>query len=153
MDKIKALIVKKSAKDLLISLVYLLLIIAVKWNIHPNLATLLFLIGGVMGIYFLDIAEIFFKLTPSPFSSIVFCAAFVVVSLFIVTSSGSALAGGLVLMLYLVLIMRQLSDFRVTGNLESWYRMVAGPISFQTQNMILAVFMIIFLVESLMFVW
>src|SRR5690349_18284117 len=96
MEKIKEVVRRKPFFFLLVSLGYLVLVSLLKWNIHPTLETLWFIVGGILGVYFLDIAEVFFELNPSPFRSIVFVGAFILVGLFVVTSSDSALASGLV---------------------------------------------------------
>lgn len=152
MDRVKALIVKKPVIFLLISCVYIILIAVLKWWIHPKLDTLWFVVGGIIGIYFLDGAELFFQLSPSPFRSVVFLALFAVVSLFVVTSSGSALASGLVLSLYLQMMLWQIGQWRVSHDLSSWYRMVATPVSVGTQQGICMAFCVMFLLETYFFI-
>ncbi len=151
-EKIKAIIRRKPAFFLFVSLIYLVIAAFFKWNIHPQWATAWFMLGGVLGVYFLDIAEVFFALTPSPFRSIVFLGAFVPVSMFVVTSSGSPLATGLVLSLYLTLVLWQVGQWQIQKNLDDWYRMVAGPVSPKTQLWVLIGFMFVFLVETFLFV-
>src|SRR3989304_8189632 len=129
MDKIKEIISKKPQLFVIVSLVYLFLTGLVKWKLTPAASSLWYLFGGVTGIYFLDAAEAFFHLTPSPFRSVIFQALFVVVSLFVVSSSGSLFASGLVLILYLTLILIAVGELRMVGNLDSWYQMVAGKVT------------------------
>ncbi len=137
---------------LLISLGYMGFVGFMKWNVRPPVLSLGFFGGGLLGIYFLDIAEAFFRLSPSPFRSVLFAAAFAAVSFFIVTSSGSLLASGLVLSLYLTLILRQAGEWHVVGNLNSWYRMIAEPVDARTQLLVFIGFMILFLVETFLFI-
>jgi len=111
-----------------------------------------YLFGGVTGIYFLDAAEAFFHLTPSPFRSVIFQALFVVVSLFVVSSSGSLFASGLVLILYLTLILIAVGELRMVGNLDSWYQMVAGKVTLKAQQSILTAFIIVFFIETLLLI-
>lgn len=151
MEKILAIIRKKPLLFVVTSLVYLLLIGFLKWQVRPPVFAVWFLVGGVIGVYFLDAAERFVALTPSPFRSIVFLALFVIVSFFVVTSSGSLLASGLVLSLYLSLLLWQLGEWEVAKNLSSWYRMVAGPVSVSVQQWVLVIFIIIFLIETYLF--
>jgi len=151
-EKVKEIVRRKPLFFLFISLGYLVLVALLKWNIHPTWNTLLFLAGGVLGVYFLDIAEVFFELTPSPFRSIVFVGAFMVVSLFIVTSSGSPLASGLVLSLYLTLLFWQVGQWQIQKNLNDWYRMVAGPVHAGAQRWILVGFVVLLFVETFLFV-
>ncbi len=152
MGKLLALIRKKSGLFLLLSVTYLMLVGFLKWGVRPPLPALWFFAGGALGTYFLDAAEAFFALSPSPFRSIVFAALFSLVSFFIVTSSGSFLATGLVLALYLSLILWQIGEWRIKGNLASWYAMVAGPVPVGVQRWTLTVFIVLFLVETYLFV-
>ena len=151
LDKIKEIIRRKPPLFLLVSLGYLALVAFLKWDMHPTMATAIFVVGGLIGVYFLDIAEVFFHLNPSPFRSVVFAGAFAGVSLFIITSSGSILASGLVLSLYLSLVLWQIGEWQIQGNLASWYRLVAGQVSVQTQKAILIGFCIFFLVVTFLF--
>ncbi len=151
MDKILAIIRRKPPLFLFISLGYLVLVGLIKWQVHPPLGALWFLVGGAIGVYLLDGAEVFFALTPSPFRSIVFALALALVSLFILTSSGSLLAQGLVFSLYLTLILWQAGQWQLTGNLHDWYGMVASPPPARVQRWILMVFTLVFFVETVLF--
>ncbi len=152
MERIYALIRAKPRLYLYVSLAYVLFIIILKWALHPSFDALWFIIGGVLGVYFLDAAEMFFALEPSPFRSVVFGALFAVVSFFVVSSSTSAIGGGLVLSLYLQMLLRQYGEWRLTGNLNSWFSMVAGPVPVRTQRTILIVSVVIFLLETYIFI-
>lgn len=152
MDKVKELIRKKPPLFLLISCIYLLVVGLLKWRMHPTADAIWFLSGGAIGIYFLDAAELFFNLTPSPFRSVVFCTLFAIVGLFVVTSSGSPLASGVVLSLYLQMILWQVGEWRVVGNLTSWYSMLSAPVPVSTQRVLLMVFGGIFCLETYFFI-
>jgi hypothetical protein len=152
MEKIKAIIQRKPLLFLLISTAYLLLIGFLKWNVHPTAGSVTFLIGGLLGIYFLDIAEVFFALQPSPFRSIIFVAGLIIVSLFVITSSGSMLASGLVLSLFLTLLLWQVGEWELHKNLNDWYRMIAGPVDVKTQQWILWATVVICIVETFLFI-
>lgn len=152
LEKIKEIVRRKPLFFLLVSLIYLIFVGLLKWGIHPMLGVISFLGGGVLGIYFLDIAEVFFQLNPSPFRSIVFAASFVAVSFFIVTSSGSALASGLVLSLYLSMMLWQVGEWQIHGNVASWYRMIAGSVNVRSQKWILIAFGVLFVVETILFI-
>ena len=136
---------------LLISLGYLVVVGFAKWFLHPVWSTLWFMVGGMIGIYLLDAAEKFTKITPSPFRSIVFAGAFVVVSLFIVTSTNNMLADGLVLSLFLRMLLWQLGEWQMLKNLNSWYRMIEGPVSLSLQKWGMMLFGALFLIETLIF--
>lgn len=144
---------RKPMVFLLISLFYLLLVALLKWQIRPAWPdTWLFLGGGVAGIYFLDAAEKFFRLNPSPFRSVIFAALFVIVSLFIVTSSGSFFASGLVLSLYLSMILRQVGEWEVAKNLDSWFQLTAEAMPRAVHRIFMIAFSVFFVVETLILV-
>ncbi len=147
----KQIISRKPLLFLFLSLAYLGLLGFVKWYIHPPLEAVWFLLGGVIGVYLLDAAEVFAAITPSPFRSIVFAGAFVVLSLFVVTSANSMLADGLVLSLYLTMLLWQVGEWQIAGNLTMWYRMVAGPVSVPLQRWGMVIFATMFIVETLLF--
>jgi hypothetical protein len=152
MEKLRELIAKKPRLFVGVTVGYLIVLAILKWKLHPQLSLLWYLGGGVLGIYFLDAAELFFSLSPSPFRSIFFSALFAVVSFFIVSSSGSALATGLVISLYLQLLMWQIGEWEVTHTFTSWYRMVAVPVDMSTKRWIFGVFLGVFLFESYWFI-
>lgn len=152
MEKIIEIIKKKPLLFLVVSVAYALGVGVLKWGIAWPPQAGLYFGGAIIGVYFLDSAEVFFALEPSPFRSIVFMAAFSVVSFFIVTSSGSFVGSGLVLSLYLSLLLWQIGEFAVAGNLNSWYRMVAGVPSIVQQQWVLAALAGLFFVESYLFI-
>jgi hypothetical protein len=152
MNTIIEIIRRKPVFFLLISVGYILLVCFLKWNIRPVANTALFAAGGLAGVYFLDVAEVFFHLTPSPFRTNVFAALFVLVGLFIVTSSGSMTASGLVLSLYLTLILWQIGEWMLKKNLNDWYRMIAGTISTRIQMWMLLAFIVVFIIETILFI-
>jgi hypothetical protein len=151
MDKIVAIVKRKPPLFLIVSLGYLILVGLLKWHLSPPLGALWFLIGGAIGVYFLDAAEVFFALNPSPFRSVIFAGAFVIVSLFVATSSGSLLAQGLVFSLYLTLILWQVGQWQYSGNLDDWYRMIAAPVTTTVERWGLIIFTLIFLIETFLF--
>ena len=152
MDKVKEILKRKPRTFLIISVVYLLLVVLIKWWIHPTLSTLFFLAGGALGLYFLDIAEVVFSVHPSPFRTIVFVTLFAVVSLFVITSSGSMLAIGLVLSIFLTILLWQVGEWALVKNLNTWYRMLADPVLPSVQRIILYISGIVFLIETIIFI-
>lgn len=143
---------RKPLLFILIPLAHIVLVGLLKWRLRPPIESLMFFAGGAIGIYFLDAAEAFFKLTPSPFRSVLFLGLFAVVSFFVVTSANSLIASGLVLSLFLTMILWQVGEWKVSGNLTSWYRMVSGSVSLETQKWILVAFICLFVVETFLFV-
>lgn len=148
MDKIAALIRNKPKLYLYLSGGYLLIVALSRWLVRPELDALWFLMGGIIGVYFLEAAEMFFALSPSPFRSVVFQVLFSVVTFFVVTSSTSMLGAGLVLSLSLQMLLWQIGEWRVAGSLDRWYRMVAGPVNPATQRMILIGFSVLFFIDT-----
>lgn len=151
MDKILAIIKRKPPLFLFLSIGYLIIVGLLKWHISPPIGALWFILGGAIGVYLLDGAEVFFALSPSPFRSIVFAGAFMILSLFVLTSSGSLLAQGLVFSLYLTLILWQVGQWQYSGNLDDWYKMIAAPVTVTIERWSLIAFTFIFLVETVLF--
>lgn len=152
MGRLLQVITRKPFLFVLISLSYILVVGLFRWRFKPQLETLMYLGGGILGIYFLDIAEVFFNLSPSPFRSMFFVGLFAAVSFFVITSSGSLLASGLVLSLYLSLILWQIGEWQVAGNIDSWFRMVATPVGRSMQQWFIIGSLVLFLLETYFFV-
>lgn len=150
--ELAGIVEKKPMVFLYVSLGYLVIAALLKWKIYLPIGSLLYLAGGVIGVYFLDIAEDFFKLSPSPFRTVLFQGLLAVATIFVVTSSGSMLASGLVLTLSLTLILWQVGQWRLSHDLGSWYRIIAKPVAVKTQQWILGVFVFLFFVETWMFI-
>jgi len=134
-----------------LTLAYIVFLYAVKWNIHPTLQAGLFAIGSVIGMYFLEGAERFFQLDPSPFRSIVFVGLFTLVSFFVLTSSVSYIASGLVLAIFLTLILWQSGEWVTVKNLNRWYTMLADPVKPRLQLGILLLQVAFFIVQTIIF--
>ena len=143
---------KKSPFFVLCTGIYFILLILLHWHLSFSWNILWFCIGGAIGIYFLDAAEVVFHVAPSPFRTIVFMGLFAVVSFFIVTSSGIILATGLVLSLYLTQLLWQYGEWITTKNLDRWYQMLADPVKPKTQCMIMWILIAFFVLQSVMFI-
>ncbi len=152
MDRFLILIRNKPKIYLFVSLFYLLVVMLIKWLFQPHIDAVWFLMGGLLGIYFLDAAELFFALTPSPFRSVLFFSLFIVVAFFVVTSSTGTIGSGLVLTLYLQFLLWQVGEWRISGNLTSWYRTLTVPVEPPMQRLILVAAFIVFVVETIIFV-
>ncbi len=152
-ENIKEIIRRKPLIFLLVFFGYFFIAAVFKWHIHPNISTAIFLLGGIVGVYFLDVAEVVFHLTPSPFRSVVFEWAFAVVSLFIISSSGSMLASGLVLSLYLSMILWQIGEWEIHKNLNDWYTMIKGTVTTNTELWIFAGFIVLFIIETFVYIY
>lgn len=153
-------LLKSSSKSLLIvTIVYLLFLVFWHWNLNLlRLEILFFLAGGIVGVYFMDLAELFFKnssvgegQTKSPFKNVLFQAIFVPFTLFIVTSSGSHFGIGLVLSIFLSTLFRQWQEFQKLGNINDWFWMIKTQFSPRDQQNYLLIMSGIFGFLSLMF--
>ena len=134
-----------------ITIVYIVVLYLVKWNIHPTLQAALFIFGSLIGMYFLEAAERFFHLNPSPFRSIVFVVLFSAVSFFVITSSVSYIASGLVLSIFLTLILWQYGELATVKNLNRWYLMLADPVSPRMQIVVLSIQLLFFVLQTVIF--
>lgn len=128
MDRIIVILQKKPPVFVIIALIYLALTALLKWQLQFSANFIWYLIGGVIGICFLDAAEVFFNLAPSPFRTTIFNWCFAIVSFFVVTSSGSFLGSGLVLSIFLNLLLWQIgkSQLNLVASLiifilETWF--------------------------------
>lgn len=152
MDKVNEILRRKPSTFLIASFAYLLIVTAAKWWIHPTLSTVFFLVGGLLGTYFLDIAEVVFSVHPSPFRTIVFVTLFAIVSFFVITSSASMLAIGLVLAIFLTILLWQSGEWVLMKNVNTWYQMLADPVPPTAQLIILYFSGIVFLIETIIFI-
>lgn len=152
MESIKAIIRQKPRIFIHITLVYLLSVGVVKWIAQPSVEAIWFFLGGAIGLFFLDAAEVFFALQPSPFRSVVFGALFAIVAFFVVTSSTGTIGSGLVLSIFLQMLLWQVGEWRMKGNTDSWYRMVAGVVPVATQRSIIIISAVLFFVETFIFI-
>lgn len=152
MKKVLEIIQKKSSIDALIALIYFIIVGLLKWRLGiVAIPAFFFFTGGVLGMYFLELAEELFHLYPSPFRSIVFAAGLVLVSLFVITSTTSMLGAGLVLSLSLTVILWQWHEWQKSGNLNQWYVMISGPAGISLQQIILTGFILLFFIETFLF--
>ena len=152
MDTLKEILQRKPSTFLIASIIYLLIVVLIKWWIHPTISTLIFLAGGILGLYFLDIAEVVFSVQPSPFRTIVFVVLFAIVSFFVITSSGNMLAIGLVLSVFLTILLWQIGEWSLLRSLNTWYRLLADPIQPSMQRIVLYISGIVFLIETVIFI-
>lgn len=143
---------KKSRLFVIGTAVYFIVLVLLHWHFSLSWNELLFLIGGAIGIYFLDAAEVIFRVDPSPFRTIVFMGLFAIVGFFIITSSGSFLASGLVLSLYLTQLLWQFGEWMTLKNLNRWYQMLAEPVTPQNQFVIMCIFTAVFIFQTVIFI-
>lgn len=151
--------VKTDKKLFSVTFVYLLILIASRWKLQPKLEIIFFLAGGLLGVYFLDLAEAIFKfggadasIDRPAFKNVLFQVAFVVLALFVVTSSGSLFGTGLVFAMYLGMLISQYQQLMATGNLNSWFWPIKTEIEFKNQRIYFLVVIGIFILLNLLFV-
>ncbi len=152
MQKVIRVLTQKPPIIFLSILIYLLGTGLLKWRFQPPVAALYFLAGGGLGIYFIDFAEAIFNVHPSPFRTILFQAIYVAVCFFVVTSSGSMIASGLVLTIYLSMLLGQVGEFQLQKNLNTWYQVLAVPVTNAQQKYVMFVMFVLFFIITFLFI-
>ncbi len=152
METLRKLIRRKPRIFLIISLVYIFIIEILKWHTSFVWAMVWFPLGGLAGVYFLDAAELFFAVSPSPFRSIFFMILYSIVGFFVVSSSANGFGSGVVLVVYLQLLLWQYGEWKIQGNLDSWFRAPTGSVAIATQRIVLTIFMGVFLLQTYTFI-
>jgi hypothetical protein len=152
MDKLKAIIQAKPKWVVLLIFAYSVILGVLKWRLAPDISTVYYLVGGLAGVYFMDLADLVFDVKPSPFRSIIFVILFGAVSFFVVSSSGSMFATGLVLSLYFTLLLLQAEEWQEYRNLNTWYTLVKAPPSAKTQQWIVLGSALLLVIETLIFI-
>jgi hypothetical protein len=152
LGKIRDIVVKKPLFFIFITVIYFIAVSVIKWQLKPNSNTLVLFIGAAVGLYLIDAAEAFVNINPSPFRGLVFIAGFIIVSFFIISSSGSFLGTGLVLSIFITMILWQMGELKITSNLNNWYRTEEGPLPLKSQYTMLIIFWSVFILETLLFI-
>ncbi|MCJ7826481.1 hypothetical protein MUP56_02605 [Patescibacteria group bacterium] len=152
MDKLKQIIKSKPRWVVLLIFSYILILGVLKWRLSPDISTVFYLLGGLFGVYFMDLADLVFDIKPSPFRSIVFIVLFGIVSFFIVTSSGSMFAAGLVLSLYFTLLLLQAEEWQEYQNLNAWFTLGMSRPSVKVQRWIVLGIALFLVLETLLFI-
>lgn len=142
---------KVDRKVLALTLVYLVCLIFLHWRLKPALASFFLLAGGVLGVIFLDLADVLFKISPSPFRNVLFQTVFVPFSFFVLTSSGSLFGQGLVLSIFLSMLISQWRELSQTGNLYNWFAIIKRNVDQKTQKGYWMIMVGIFSFLSLLF--
>lgn len=151
METLRQLIRRKPQIFLIVSLVYIVVTGILKWHTSFVWEMLWYPLGGIVGVYFLDASELFFAVSPSPFRSIFFVTLYSIVGFFVVTSSANAFGSGLVLSVYLQLLLWQLGQWQVSGNIDNWFRS-STPIPTTTQRIVLWTFAGVLLFQTYFFI-
>ena len=152
MQRILAVIQKKPSFFLFLGILYSIVIIILQWGVQPTWDMLWFFFGAVIGIYLLDIFEVFLHISPSPARSIIFVVGLLLVSFFIVSSSGSVFAVGVTLLSFATTLEWMWGQWVTHKELDSWYVMVAGPIDRRLQRTMLYGITVLFFVINWFFI-
>lgn len=152
MEKVKNILRAKPTWILLLIVSYIIILGILKWRLTPDITTVFYLLGGVFGVYFMDFAEMIFDIHPSPFRTIIFTILFGVVSFFVVTSSGSMFASGLVLALYFTLLLDQADEWQNHNNLNRWYEMIRPIPTKKIQLLLVLATSLLLVLETLIFI-
>lgn len=139
-------------KELGLTLLYLFIIVLLHWRFKISFDIIYFVAGGIMGVYFLDLADMVFKINPSPYRNVFFQAAFVLMTLFVLTSSGSLFGAGLVFSIYLSMITGQWLEIKKSGRIDGWFALIKTPIASASQIAYLCVITIVFALLNFLFV-
>lgn len=145
-------ILKKPPVLIVVPILYFFTIMFAKWQLNLPLGALLFFLGGVLGIYLLDIAEEIFDVKPSPFRTTLFVIGLGITGIYTLTSTREMIASGLVLGLMASIFLYQVSEWKIHRNLDSWYSMFLTNISRSGQKIGLIVLGIVLLLETVIFI-
>lgn len=145
-------ILKKPSLLVIIPIIYFFVVILSKWQLSLPLGALLFFLGGLLGIYLLDIAETLFNVSPSPFRTTLFVMGLCIVGIYTITSTREMIATGIVLGLTVSIFLYQVSEWRIRKNLDSWYKMFFASQSLRVQQLGLVLLGIVLLAETILFI-
>jgi len=145
-------IVKKPTLLVIIPIMYFFLVLFAKWQLSLPVGALWFFLGGIIGIYSVDVVEEFFHVSPSPFRSMMCVIGLFIVGFYTITSTREMIPSGMVLSLSLTLFLFQVSEWRIRKNLDSWYVMFFGSAKRNVQRIVLIVTAAVFLLETMMFI-
>lgn len=151
-EKLKIRLQQKSPIAVGISLVYLFALLLLHWRFTFPVETIIFFVGGILGLFILDIVEVFIPWEPSPFRTMVFSILLSICGIYIITSTPEIIAKGLVLSLTLTILLLEWTDWQKNGNLTSWFQFFFGEVNLSVQLAILLGTSILLLVESVIFI-
>jgi hypothetical protein len=143
---------RKPLAQVFITLIYLFTAVMIKWKFHMSLSPALFIFGGIIGIYAIEIAESMVKIEPSPFKTPLFYYAFILLSFFVLTSSGSFLASGLVISIYLSLIFEKFEQIKTYQLGDVTSKSTLGPLPTTGTTGFIIVLGLGFIIETIILV-
>lgn len=145
-------ILKKPPLFVLFPIGVLFVLLLLKWQLSFPFESLWFFIGGVIGIYILDIAEVLFDVHPSPFRSVFFMLALSIVTFYMVSSTREFLATGMCLLVLLEVLILYIIQWRRKQPLDQWYSLFLHGVPQGFRNISGVIFIAIYSFLCLLFV-
>ncbi len=135
------------------SVIYFLVVALAHWRLNPNLETVVFGIGGLIGLHLLDATELALdmrptEIRPSPFRNLLTQLVLFILGVFVITSSPTNIGSGIVLFLLLRILLLQRDDYQSQGHLSQWL----PDLSVASHKAFLNIEGVIFIVISLLFI-
>lgn len=146
-------IVKKPSLFVILPIVLFFVLLLAKWQLNLPFEALWFFVGGIVGIYLLDIVEEVFQLSPSPFRTIVFCIGLFILTFYLITSTREYLAKGLGLSLLCSLFLLYVNDWRVHHTSKEWFSFLFDSFDHTKERTVVGVFGIAILLLFLLFIF
>lgn len=134
------------------SIAYFLLTVLLRWQLHPDLTILLYLLGSLIGLHLLEVLEVIFGETDSPFRTVFTQAVLTFVTFFVITSSGSQLGSGVVLFMNLRFFYLQFEEYSRTKSLTSWFGKMTLPLPEKNTRIYLYLLVGAMVFETLIFI-
>lgn len=145
-------VLKKSPIFVIVPIVIFFSLLLFKWQLQLPFDALWFFIGGIVGLYVIDVVEELFQLNPSPFRTIVFSIILFVLTFYIITSTLEFFAKGISLSLLLSLCMHYVNDLRRQKSLRQWYMVISETPSPSINMLIGTVFVFAIVLLSFLFI-
>lgn len=120
-----------------------------KWKLQFDWDMLFFIVGSWIGLFFLDIAEAIFDL--STFRNVIVEAIVVLLGMFVITSSASALGSGVVLFFFFRILFEQGQEFVKTRRITSWFTPSSLFVSKEIEQAVFFGGILLFLAETVLF--
>ncbi len=145
-------ILKKPPIFVIVPIVYFFSMLFLKWQLQLPFEALWFFIGGILGIFLLDIVEEFFKLKPSPFRTVLFGIVLFILTIYIVTSTKEYIAKGISISLLLTLLLLYVDEWRSHHTTKEWFFLLFEATSTMLQRSVMYAFSIGLIIVSFLFV-
>ena len=130
---------------------YIFAMVFLKWGLEFDVNIILFSGGAMVGLILLDVFDVLFpEITISP-RTIIGEVVFIVLSLFVITSSGSIVGSGVVLSLFLRILIEQVGEFITTKGISSWFTRAHLDPSPSIEQVVLWGGVVLFIIETYIF--